>query len=71
MSDPVLTSNEIRKKVWELEPFWERFAIRHIPTGRFLPERWRKGRGYSHDEPSYGFPRLFPSERSAKQALIA
>lgn len=54
-----------------IESYWERFAIRHTPTGMYLPERWRRGRGYSHDEPSHSYPRLFPSERSAKQALTA
>jgi len=53
----------------EYKPFWIRFAILHKPTGKYLPERWRRGRGYSHDEPSFDFPRLFPSERSARAAL--
>lgn len=49
------------------------YAIRHKPTGHWLPGRRR--RGYSHDEPElnggkYG-PRFFFSLPSARAALTA
>lgn len=54
-----------------MKPF---FAIKHLPSGGFLPARGtgKRGdtRGYTHDEPSTEKPpRLFTSERSAKLAL--
>jgi len=43
------------------------FAIRHKPTGGFLPE---VGRSYTHSEPSTTrIPRLFNSKGGAKCAL--
>lgn len=49
------------------------FAIRHIPTGFFLPEpKGAMGRGGSWTEPTdpnKEDPRLFRSERSANSAL--
>lgn len=45
------------------------YAIREKSTGYFLPMRWNKSSGFSHDEPEPGFPRLFPSKESAKAAL--
>lgn len=48
------------------------YAIRHKPSGGFLPARWKRSRGFSFDEPSTDeFPRLFKSERSASMALSA
>lgn len=47
------------------------WAIRQISTGKYLPMRWKRARGYSFDEPSFAFPRLFPSQRSASSALAA
>jgi hypothetical protein len=43
------------------------YAIRHRPTGNWIPPR--QGRGGSHDEPKPGQPRLFPSIRSARAFL--
>lgn len=48
------------------------FAIRHIPTGNFLPSG--RSRGFTHDEPmspSVKPPRLFTSRRGAHLALRA
>lgn len=45
------------------------FAIRHKPSGLFLPMRFRKSRGFTHDEPSAGIPRLFPKRVAAAAAL--
>jgi hypothetical protein len=49
------------------------FAIRHKPTGLFLPATNAKGRvaqrGFTHREPSAGLPRLFLGERAAKAAM--
>ena len=51
---------------------FELFAIRHKPTGAFLPMRWDKRRGYSFDEPTPGaVPRLLKTEQAAKAALRA
>lgn len=48
------------------------YAIRHKPTGAYLPMRWESRRGYSHDEPIPGaVPRLFKNEKAAKAALKA
>jgi hypothetical protein len=45
------------------------YAIKHLPTGGFLPAR--EGRGHTHSEPEVGsVPRLFPTARSAKGALV-
>ena len=49
------------------------YAIRHDPSGCFLPAR-KNGRGYSHDEPkshTEAMPRLFFKEIEAKRALTA
>lgn len=44
------------------------FAIRHVPTGGFLPQG--KGRGYTHDAPSLTRPpRLFEQVSAAERAL--
>ena len=52
------------------------FAIRHRPTGRFLPQpQGRGGRGFTHVEPReytgepHTIPRLFPSRKNAHLAL--
>lgn len=50
------------RKVMEL------FAIRHIPSGLFLPHRHQK-KGYTHDDPKEGMPRLFTRRSSATAAL--
>ena len=49
----------------------EYFAIRHIPTGRLLPNpRGRGGRGGTFTEfDDEGVPRLFEKRTSAEQAL--
>lgn len=53
------------------------YAIRHKPTGHFLPEpKGRMGRGGSHVEPvdcsnDGENPRLFQSKLSAQRALTA
>jgi len=52
-------------------PAFEAWAIYQPSTGKFLPMRWTTARGYTHDEPSFDFPRLLRSERGAKQALRA
>lgn len=47
------------------------FAIRHNPTGRFLPELG-KGKGYTHHEPMAqedAPPRMFTRHSSAANAL--
>lgn len=46
------------------------WAIRQKSTGKYLPAR-SNGRGYSFDEPSFAFPRLHKSKRSAQSALTA
>lgn len=53
-----------------------KYAIRHIPTGHYLPEPMgRQGRGGSHTEPLpfstelAKCPRIFDTERAAKSAL--
>lgn len=52
---------------------FERWAIRHKPTGHYLPQSSRKRHGYTHDEPvtmeSNFCPRLFAREQDAKTAL--
>lgn len=52
-----------------------KFAIRHIPSGYYLPEpKGRGGRGGSWVEPvdaNYELPRLFNTLRGAKIALTA
>ncbi len=46
------------------------YAIKHIPTGGYLPSRER--RGHTHEEPKTGcVPRLFPKRSSAHLALVA
>lgn len=45
------------------------YAIRHKPTGGWIPQRY--GRGGSHDEPTLtGSPRLFMSLRAARSFLM-
>lgn len=49
------------------------YAIRHDPSGHFLPAR-KRGRGYSHDTPqsaSEVIPRLFVKKLGASRALTA
>lgn len=51
-----------------------KWAIRHKPTGRFMPLSNNKRHGYTHDEPgimedSNLCPRLFGREQDAKTAL--
>jgi hypothetical protein len=53
-----------------IRPMIYAWAIRQKSTGAYLPAR-KNGRGYSFDEPGFGFPRLFKSERSARNALTA
>lgn len=46
------------------------FAIKHTPSGMFLPIRAGRQRGYTNDEPTNAKPpRLFMSARNAKLAL--
>ena len=46
------------------------FAIRHKPSGLFLPRpAGNRGRGGSHVKPSTAPPRFFHSENAAKVAL--
>lgn len=46
------------------------YAIRHIPTGHYLPMSFTRGHRYSHDEPTPDcIPRLFPTKHSAQSAL--
>jgi hypothetical protein len=46
------------------------YAIRHKPTGHFLPQPPHMGRGFTHTEPTNKHPpRLHSSLNSAKQAL--
>ena len=46
------------------------YAIKHIPSGGFLPKRERKG--HTHEEPQVGcIPRLFSSRKNANLALKA
>ena len=45
------------------------YAIRHIPTGRYLPYR-KSGKGFTADEPTVNcIPRLFKKKRYAAVAL--
>lgn len=53
-----------------IEPL-ECFVVQEKATGKFLPMRWGKARGFSFDEPSHSFPRIFKTEKSARQALSA
>lgn len=51
-----------------------RWAIRHKPTGRYMPQSNSKRHGYTYDEPtimenSHWCPRLFGREQDAKTAL--
>jgi hypothetical protein len=52
-----------------------KWAIRHKPTGKFMPQSSSKKHGYTHDEPtdcgndSHFCPRLFGREQDAKTAL--
>ncbi len=51
------------------------YAIRHKPSGRFMPYR-RNSRGASYDEPTADMakgemPRLFPTQDSARRTLVA
>ncbi len=51
-----------------------KWAIRHKPTGKFLPQSNNKRHGYTHDEPGIvesgnRCPRLFGREQDAKTAL--
>lgn len=53
-----------------LSPISLVYAIRHIPTGHFLPMSFERGHRHSHDEPTANcIPRLFPNQHSAKSAL--
>lgn len=46
------------------------FAIRHKPTGGFMPQAATRRGGFTHDEPSVHFPpRMFTREQDAKCAL--
>jgi hypothetical protein len=49
------------------------WAIRQKSTGLFMPSARSNGkrRGFTHDEPTGGPPRLFKLERYAKSALKA
>jgi hypothetical protein len=50
-----------------------KWAIRHKPTGRFMPQSSSKRHGYTHDEPvrmdSNWCPRLFGRKQDASTAL--
>lgn len=52
---------------------WTVWAIRHIPTGAYIPSvRSTQGRGGSYLEPMPGaFPRLFQTKHAARMALVA
>lgn len=46
------------------------YAIRHKPTGHFLPDLRRQRAGHTHSEPTPGcIPRLFAEVWHAKSAL--
>lgn len=48
------------------------YAIKLKGTKKYLPILWRKRCGYSHTEPTdQVLPRLFPTLRSAQNALTA
>ena len=48
------------------------YAIKLRGTDKYLPIMWRKRCGFSHTEPTNEIlPRLFPSLRSAQNALTA
>lgn len=54
----------------KLSPIPLVYAIRHIPTGHFLPMSFTRGHRHSHDEPTPNcVPRLFPTKQSAQSAL--
>lgn len=55
----------------QIKPLYTCYAIRQISTGKFLPMNWSSNRGHSFKEPSFDFPRLFRSKRSAQAALSA
>jgi hypothetical protein len=51
-----------------------KWAIRHKPTGNFMPQSNSKRHGYTHDEPmqmvdSHWCPRLFGRKQDASTAL--
>lgn len=47
-----------------------RFALRHKPSGQFIPEPTTStGRGGSHVEPGPGWPKLFKTEGAVKGYL--
>ena len=51
-----------------------KWAIRHKPTGKYMPQSSSKKHGYTHDEPtimvdSNWCPRLFGREQDARTAL--
>lgn len=51
-----------------------KWAIRHKPTGRFMPQSSSKKHGYTHDEPTIMVdsnlcPRLFGRAQDARTAL--
>lgn len=54
-----------------LSPVGTFWIIRHKPTGGWLPELTKPKRGgYTHTEPGFwNTPRLFTTERGAKNAL--
>lgn len=53
-----------------LSPIPLAYAIRHIPTGHYLPMSFTRGHRHSHDEPTPNcIPRLFPNKHSAQSAL--
>ncbi len=43
------------------------YAIRHNPSGLFLPAG--RARGFTYDEPSSGIPRLFSKRKAAEMAM--
>lgn len=47
-------------------PYW---AIRHLPSGQYLPCPPELSHGFSRVEPGPGIPRLFPDKGSATRAL--
>lgn len=50
------------------------YAIKHKPTGMYLPEVINSGRGYTYTQPAslaVRIPRLFLSQRGTEQALRA
>jgi hypothetical protein len=65
------SKEEVMQRFEGITPSFSCWVVRQKSTGKFLPHKWKSARGHSYSEPSFGFPRLFKSEKSARSALNA